>query len=241
MGAVAVIRGCSGGWDGAGGVADTPGGPWGCCCQGDRDDDAGPSPRGAPARSRGWGRCHRQFLQEPGANPRGGLGGALTGPPTSHLRVGLRQRGPPWCRGGSSGTSCPGPSGLAWPGGHRDRGPSPAPVLGSQCPRGRGPTRLGCGCQESGCWRGGEEGCFCCPHPFLLLPLLPQRWGIGEGDFGDGGGAPALRSTAQGCLLPPGPVRPPRPGPAAPNPAERAAKPGRAPGPRCQAGPVCYR
>lgn len=184
----------------------------------------------------------------PGARgyPQMAVGGSTVWPPISHLTDGLDQPGPPWCRENEApqGHPTPAPWGLAWPGGCSDRGPSLAPALGSQCPRGQGPIRSGCRCQEVRLLgQRTAAAAFIAPIPFCSFPSCPRDGELGRGilEMVEGCQPPAASPSAISLGTHLAQFVPLQPGPAAPTPPETRAKPGRAPGPRCQAGAVRYR
>lgn len=109
------------------------------------------------------------FLRKPGCTLRCGWEAALLSSPVSHLTAGLRQAGPPRCRGNEALEA---PLGLAFHGNCIDRRP---PVLGSQCLRIWAPIPLRYQCQEVKLlWEKMDAGAFFDPILTCSFPSRPS-------------------------------------------------------------------
>lgn len=152
MGARTVLRVLQTCWRGPGGVV------------------ARMSPQGAPAHSWEWGRSSAisqgAILSAISQGTlRCGWEAALLSSPVSHLTAGLRQPGPPWCKGNEDLEA---PLGLAFHGNCIDRRP---PVLGIRCLRMWAPIHLRCQCQEVKLlWQKMGAGAFIDRIPACSFP-----------------------------------------------------------------------
>jgi len=187
MGAVAVIRGGSGGRAGVGGVADPLRGAWGCCCYGVgvsmlRDHHGVPLPLPwchpvVSPTAGGGGDAISRFSRSQGL-PLDGIWGDHCSAPHIPPQGWFTAAGPTSVQGerGSLGPSCPGPWG---PGVVRGL-QCPSPSAWESAPKGTGTHPF---TTPGGQAVGVEDGygCFYAPIPFCSFPSCPRDGEQGRG------------------------------------------------------------